>query len=144
MSGMLLETCWAFNERWNNNFCYKVASCWLFLPSQLDQFRHTSERKASMVYNTDNENEKMLKFFFSVGHLFQCCQNKLKLIFLQISVSGTGVAPLATGNTASYPEGNNYSATCIFAPRPQNKARRTVSCRPTFQSPPAQCASSNR
>jgi len=33
MSGMLLETCWAFNERWNNKFCYKVASCWLFLLS---------------------------------------------------------------------------------------------------------------
>jgi len=31
MSGMPLETCWAFNERWNNKFCYKVASCWLFL-----------------------------------------------------------------------------------------------------------------
>jgi len=33
MSGMLLETCWAFNERWNNKFYYKVASCWLFLLS---------------------------------------------------------------------------------------------------------------
>ena len=33
MSGMPLETCWAFNERWNNKFCYKVASCWLFLLS---------------------------------------------------------------------------------------------------------------
>jgi hypothetical protein len=31
MSGKPLETCWAFNERWNNNFYYKVASCWLFL-----------------------------------------------------------------------------------------------------------------
>ena len=31
MSDVLLETCWAFNERWNNKFCYKVASCWLFL-----------------------------------------------------------------------------------------------------------------
>ena len=31
MSGMPLEICWAFNERWNNTFCYKVASCWLFL-----------------------------------------------------------------------------------------------------------------
>jgi len=30
-SGMPLETCWAFNEQWNNKFCYKVASCWLFL-----------------------------------------------------------------------------------------------------------------
>jgi hypothetical protein len=31
MSGIPLETCWAFNEQWNNKFCYKVASCWLFL-----------------------------------------------------------------------------------------------------------------
>jgi len=28
-----LETRWAFNERWNNKFYYKVASCWLFLLS---------------------------------------------------------------------------------------------------------------
>jgi hypothetical protein len=31
MSGVPLETCWAFNKRWNNIFYYKVASCWLFL-----------------------------------------------------------------------------------------------------------------
>jgi hypothetical protein len=31
MSGMPLETCWAFNKFWNNKFYYKVASCWLFL-----------------------------------------------------------------------------------------------------------------
>jgi hypothetical protein len=30
LSGMPLETCWAFNERWNNKYYYKVASCWLF------------------------------------------------------------------------------------------------------------------
>jgi hypothetical protein len=35
MSGVPLETCWAFNERWNNKFYYKVASCWLFLLKQL-------------------------------------------------------------------------------------------------------------
>jgi hypothetical protein len=33
MSGLPLETCWGFNERWNNKFYYKVASCWLFLLS---------------------------------------------------------------------------------------------------------------
>jgi len=33
MSGMLLKTCSAFNERWNNKFYYKVPSCWLFLLS---------------------------------------------------------------------------------------------------------------
>jgi hypothetical protein len=31
MRGVSLETCWACNERWNNKFCYKVESCWLFL-----------------------------------------------------------------------------------------------------------------
>jgi hypothetical protein len=31
MSGMPLEKCWAFNERWNNKFYYNVASFWLFL-----------------------------------------------------------------------------------------------------------------
>jgi len=31
MSGVPLETSWAFNKRWNNKFYYKVASCWLFL-----------------------------------------------------------------------------------------------------------------
>jgi len=31
MSGVPLETRRAFNERWNDKFCYKVASCWLFL-----------------------------------------------------------------------------------------------------------------
>jgi hypothetical protein len=34
VSGVPLETCWAFNERWNNKFYYKVASCWLFLLSR--------------------------------------------------------------------------------------------------------------
>jgi len=33
MSSMPLETCCAFNKRWNNKFYYKVASCWLFLLS---------------------------------------------------------------------------------------------------------------
>jgi hypothetical protein len=35
MSGVPLETCWAFNERWNNKLYYKVASCWLFLLKKL-------------------------------------------------------------------------------------------------------------
>ena len=28
MSGVSLETCWAFNKLWNNKFYYKAASCW--------------------------------------------------------------------------------------------------------------------
>jgi hypothetical protein len=31
MSGMPLDTYWAFNKLWNNKFYYKVASRWLFL-----------------------------------------------------------------------------------------------------------------
>jgi hypothetical protein len=31
MSGMPLETCWDFNKLWNSGFCYRVASCLLFL-----------------------------------------------------------------------------------------------------------------
>jgi len=31
MSGMPLETCWAFHKLWNNKFHCKVAFCWLFL-----------------------------------------------------------------------------------------------------------------
>jgi hypothetical protein len=30
MSGVPLETCWAFNKRWNNQFYYNAASCWYF------------------------------------------------------------------------------------------------------------------
>ena len=33
MSDIPLETCWAFNELWNNKFRYQVASCWLLLLS---------------------------------------------------------------------------------------------------------------
>ena len=33
MSDIPLETCWAFNGRWNNKFRYQVASCWLLLLS---------------------------------------------------------------------------------------------------------------
>ena len=31
MSSMPLEICRAFNKFWNNEFYYKVASCWLFI-----------------------------------------------------------------------------------------------------------------
>ena len=60
MSGMPLETCWAFNERWNNKFYHKVASCWLFLLSHTtlhgsvnikhDTLLQLSERKIFVPY----------------------------------------------------------------------------------------------
>jgi len=30
MSGVPLETYWAFKKLWNNKFYYKAASCWYF------------------------------------------------------------------------------------------------------------------
>ena len=65
MSGMPLETCRAFNERWNNKFYYKVASCWLFLQSLTDwseedkqgevevEREHTQSHSSSMVGDSE-------------------------------------------------------------------------------------------
>jgi len=50
MSGMPLETCWAFNERWNNKFYYKVASCWLFLLSHTAMHGSTNIKKNPESY----------------------------------------------------------------------------------------------
>jgi hypothetical protein len=45
---MPLETCWAFNERWNNKLYYKVASCWLFLLSSRKKCHLDHQEKGSM------------------------------------------------------------------------------------------------
>jgi hypothetical protein len=50
MSGVPLETCWAFNERWNNKFYYKVASCWLFLLRHLGTFLVCHEEEYIYIY----------------------------------------------------------------------------------------------
>jgi len=55
MSGMPLETCWAVNEWWNNKFCYKVASCWLFLLSHSDYYLGLEGiiRKFNILHDTN-------------------------------------------------------------------------------------------
>ena len=50
LSGMPLETCWAFSKFWNNKFYYKVASCWLFLPI------HTAVHGSMNIKKKNNEN----------------------------------------------------------------------------------------
>jgi hypothetical protein len=53
MSGVPLETCWAFNKRWNNTFYYKVASFWLFLLDNtvyLHTHTHMSVRTAQYTH----------------------------------------------------------------------------------------------
>jgi hypothetical protein len=49
MSGVPLETCWAFNEWWNNKFCYKVAYCWLFLLNHTTMHRSINIKKNTTV-----------------------------------------------------------------------------------------------
>jgi len=55
MSGMPLETCWAFSERWNSRFCYRVASCWLFLLS------HTTMHGSMHINTLRTGSFKLLK-----------------------------------------------------------------------------------
>jgi len=50
MSGMPLETCWAFNERWINKFYYKAASCWLFLLSHVELCVNAAHRDSTDTY----------------------------------------------------------------------------------------------
>jgi len=49
MSGMPLETCWAFKKNWNNKFYYKVASCWLFLIILGTFIRKTRRREEKLI-----------------------------------------------------------------------------------------------
>jgi hypothetical protein len=49
MSGVPLETCWAFSEQWNNKFYYKVASCWLFLLRQSRVFSRRCDSRDDRI-----------------------------------------------------------------------------------------------
>jgi hypothetical protein len=55
MSGVPFETCWAFNERWNNTFYYKVASCWLFILSHTTMHGSMDIRKKNSYLYSGNE-----------------------------------------------------------------------------------------
>jgi len=55
MSGMPLETCWAFNKFWNKKFYYKVASCWLFL---LIHTMIDGSMNIKIIFNEVNKNKK--------------------------------------------------------------------------------------
>jgi hypothetical protein len=51
MSGMPLETCWDFNQFWNNKFYYKVVSCWLFLLSHTTMHRSMNIKVSKILRN---------------------------------------------------------------------------------------------
>jgi hypothetical protein len=64
MSGVTLETFWVFNGRWNNKFCYKVASCWLFL---LNLKRKCSGNWIKSCYS--------VIFYFIIFQITDCLDN---------------------------------------------------------------------
>jgi len=52
MSGVPLETCWAFNKLWNNKFYYKAASCWYFYWVIYDARIHEYRNQSGIIYFT--------------------------------------------------------------------------------------------
>jgi len=67
MSGMLLETCSAFNEQWNNKFYYKVASCWLFLQSHTTMHGSMNIKSLEVVWEDTGEHNKTSTTAFTWG-----------------------------------------------------------------------------
>jgi hypothetical protein len=53
MSGVPLETCWAFNKLWNNKFYYKAASCWYFYWVIYDARIHEYQTYFFMIQRND-------------------------------------------------------------------------------------------
>ena len=79
MSGVPLETCSAFNERWNNKFYYTVASCWLFLLSHTTIHGSMNIKFEEMIkdYQWITQRETAVKLGISkehVGHIIYVLQ----------------------------------------------------------------------
>jgi len=75
MSGIPLETCWAFNERWNNKFCYKVASCWLFLLKQICNYYSRSQWPRGLMRRSPAA--RLLRLWVRIPpgvRMFVCCE----------------------------------------------------------------------
>jgi len=66
MSGVPLNTCWAVNERRNSKFCYKAASCWLFLLS------HTVMHGSMNIKLIYKNNVTSQKFLFCTVNKLPC------------------------------------------------------------------------
>ena len=55
MSVVPLETCWAFNKLWNNNFYYKAASClyisWVIYDARIHEYQKFKPLELLQTYN---------------------------------------------------------------------------------------------
>jgi len=89
MSGMPLETCWAFNEQWINKFYYKVASCWLFLLS------HTTMH-GSMNINPLNAGLNPICYLLALlaHHFLHVSRIRVKSLTLRLLMSYIYGAPI--------------------------------------------------
>jgi hypothetical protein len=67
MSSIPLETCWAFNERWNNKFCFRVASCWLFL------LNHTTMHGSINIKSRDSISDCKGRYLTLLSTLLYSC-----------------------------------------------------------------------
>ena len=68
MSGVPLETCWAFKKLWNNKFYYKAASCWYFYWVIYDAWIHEYQITKAVFFSSLSEqtcitNLKILLFW---------------------------------------------------------------------------------
>ena len=57
MSGVPLETCWAFNKLWNNKFCYKLHLVGISTESYNDARIHEYQINADSEIRTKHVNE---------------------------------------------------------------------------------------
>jgi hypothetical membrane protein len=93
MSGMPLETCWAFNERWNNKFYYKVVSCWLFLLSHTAMhgsmnIKFINAKQATEIHAYKNTKRKLYKTKAAIWFNKTCRDKQLTTNYINIKING--------------------------------------------------------
>jgi hypothetical protein len=96
MSGVSLETCWAFNERWNNKFYYKVASDWLFLLS------HTAMHGSMNIKDSAFCRQNVF------SHVSDCALSE----FLMLVLPSTPNVGYLTGTTVCFLRSRNWVFKC--------------------------------
>ena len=88
ISSMPLETCWAFNERWNNKFWYKVASCWLFLLSHTAMHGSMNIKKKNKSTNLSSGDILISAWWFE-SILPPCLHSGFGGLVVSVLASGT-------------------------------------------------------
>jgi hypothetical protein len=85
MSGMSLETCWAFNKFWKGKFRYKIASCWLFL-----LIHTTMQGSMNIIFNGGREEMRKSDSSTCVSENNEMNWKRLSLKDIKVVSSGSG------------------------------------------------------